>query len=275
MKKLFLLLTMAVFGLGQAYAQLDEDEFGIFNHVSLGVSAGTDGIGFDLAAPLTYNFAIRAGYSFMPKIKYKKKEVNIGSDVDFINGGTADQLVDIEGKLNMADFKVLLDFYPFRSSSFHLTAGAYFGKSKPVQVYNAGPFLRETAWGNKGIELGTGYDSYTLVSESDGNVKAELKTKSFKPYVGIGFGRAVPKHRLAVQFDLGVQFWGKPEVWGNINSVNPETGMLETRYQKIDKDRIVTEGKDKAYKDIKDAIKTIEKFSVYPVLTLRLNGRLF
>lgn len=275
MKKLLLVFAMATFGLSQAFAQLDEDEFEFFNHVSAGVSLGTDGIGIEVAAPLTYNFAVRAGYSFMPKFKYTKKDVNIGKDKDFINGENANQMVDIEGKLNMGDFKLLFDYYPIRTSSFHVTAGAYIGKSKPVELRNANAFLKESAWGSKGLELGTGTDSYTLVSESDGNVKAEVKVNSFKPYLGIGFGRAVPKGTVGVQFDLGVQFWGKPELWGNINSVNQETGMIETRYQKIEKDRIVTEGKDSGYEDFKDAVKTIEKIGVYPVLTLRINGRIF
>ena len=274
MKKLLLVCALATLGLSQSYAQLDEDDFGFFDHVSAGISLGTDGIGIEVAAPLTYNFAVRAGYSFMPKIKYKEKDVSLGTDPAFISDPER-QLVDIEGKLNMGDFKLLFDYYPIRSSSFHVTAGAYIGKSKPVEVHNATPFLKQSAWGNKGLELGSGIDSYTLVSELDGNVKAEMKVNSFKPYLGIGFGRAVPKGVVGVQFDLGVQFWGKPEVWGNINSVNPETGLLETKYQKIDKNRIVTEGKDSGYKDFKDAVKTIEKFSVYPVLTLRINGRIF
>ena len=41
---------------------------------------------------------------------------------------------------------------------------------------------------------------------------------------------------------------------------------------KIDKDRI-TNPKD-GYQDAKDAIKTIEKIGVYPVLSLKINGRI-
>lgn len=272
MKKLLLVCALATFGLSQSFAQLDEDDYGFFNHVSAGISLGTDGIGIEVAAPLTYNFAVRAGYSFMPKIKYKKKDVRVGNDPDFISF-PADQKVDIEGKLNMGDFKLLFDYYPFKSSSFHVTAGAYIGKSKPVEIYNANSFLKPSAWGSKGLELGSGANTYTLVSEKDGNVKAELKTNSFKPYVGIGFGRAVPKGVIGVQFDLGVQFWGTPEVWGNINSFDDSKGDWVTEYKKISKNRITNPDKD--YQDIKDAIKTIEKIGVYPVLTLRINGRIF
>ena len=72
MKKLLLICALATLGLSQAFAQLDEDDFGFFNHLSAGVSLGTDGIGIEVAAPLTYSFAVRAGYSLMPKFKYSK-----------------------------------------------------------------------------------------------------------------------------------------------------------------------------------------------------------
>ena len=64
MKKLLLVCALATLGLSQSYAQLDEDDFGFFDHVSAGISLGTDGIGIEVAAPLTYNFAVRAGYSY-------------------------------------------------------------------------------------------------------------------------------------------------------------------------------------------------------------------
>ena len=53
MKKLVLICTMAVFGFGQSFAQnLSEEDYGFFNHLSAGISLGTDGIGFEVAAPL-------------------------------------------------------------------------------------------------------------------------------------------------------------------------------------------------------------------------------
>ncbi len=261
---------MAVLGFSQANAQLDEDEYGFFNHVSLGVSAGTDGIGFQLAAPLSYHFALRAGYNFMPKFKYTES-VDIGKDPDFLAYPNR-QDVDIEGKIIMGDFNVLIDWYPFNKGTFRITAGAYFGKEKLCEVKNGSTFLQPSAWGNKGIELGSGTNSYTMVSDNQGNIAADLKINSFKPYIGIGFGRAVPKSRIGMQFDLGVQFCGKPEVWTTINTFDASEGYVN-KYMKVDKDRITNPDKD--YQDTKDALEDIEKFSVYPVMTFRLVGRIF
>jgi hypothetical protein len=285
MKKLLLICALATLGLSQAFAQLDEDDFGFFNHLSAGVSLGTDGIGIEVAAPLTYSFAVRAGYSLMPKFKYSKG-LDLGlSDQDKADmargtykGAFLSPEVDLEGKLNMGDFKLLIDWYPFRSSSFHATAGFYIGRGTVVEVTNKRPFIKDGY--DAGIELGDasstvnyGMSRYTLKPDENGNLKVEAKVNGFKPYLGIGFGRAVPKGSVGVQFDLGVQFWGKPEVHGNMEYIEPSTGQVVTRYEKINKNRIISQNKD--YQDLKDAIKTIEKIGVYPVLNIRINGRIF
>lgn len=270
MKKLLLVSAMALFGIGQTFAQLNREDYRFFNHLNAGVSLGTDGIGFEVAAPLTYDFSVRAGFAFMPKFKYTKG-IDAGRDPAFL-AYPESQHVDAEGKLNMVNFKLLFDYYPFKRSSFHVTAGAYIGTSKQVKVQNVNAFIEPASWGTKGLELGTGTDTYTIVSDKNtGDVKAEMKTNAFKPYVGIGFGRSVSKGRVGVQFDLGVQFWGKPEVWADINTFDDNEGRFVTRNMKVDKDRITNPKKD--YQDAKDAIKTIEKIIVYPVLNIRVNGR--
>ena len=277
MKKFFIISALATLSFTQSFAQgLDSEDFQLFNHVSAGVSAGTDGIGFEVAAPITYHFAVRAGYTFMPKLKYKTS-IDLKSDNGTRPGAFSADEVELEAKLNMGDFKLLFDYYPFKGSSFRATAGFYVGKSSFVEVGNTAPFMNTGYEGKAGIELGDPIKGaecrYTMFTDMNGDVKAELKVNSFKPYLGIGFGRAVPKGRVGVQFDMGVQFWGTPEVWANMNYVDRTTGNVVTRYEKVKKNRIINQKKD--YKDLKDAIKTIEKVGVYPVLTLRINGRIF
>ena len=79
-----------------------------------------------------------------------------------------------------------------------------------------------------------------------------MKVAGFRPYVGLGFGRAVPKNRINLAFELGVQFHGTPEVYSD----NGDLGNL------------INEA-DNEYTDI------INKLTVYPVLKLRLSGRIF
>jgi hypothetical protein len=72
---------------------------------------------------------------------------------------------------------------------------------------------------------------------------------------------------VSVCFDLGVEFWGKPGLWTNISD------DMGTSYQKVDKDKILST--EDYCDDIRDGIKTGEKIIAYPVLTLRVNGRIF
>ena len=280
MKKLLLICATALFGFGQAHAQLEEADYELFNHVSLGVSAGTTGIGFEVAAPITDQFAVRAGYSFMPKFKYSQKlTLDEGDLAAFYVNGQYVHEVELEGKLNIGNFSLLFDWYPWSSSSFRLTAGAYIGKNNVVTITNKEPFMNPEYAGKAGIDLSksgsTIMEKYTVVTDAEGNVDAKLKVNGFKPYIGIGFGRAVPRKNIGLQFDLGVQFWGKPELQTNLMYYDAEIGDFVTRYEKIEKGRITRASEDSDYKDLRDALKTVEAISVYPVLTLRFIGRLF
>ena len=276
MKKLLIVCMLFAGAVTQASAQeLKPEDYGYFNHLSGGIVLGTEGIGIEVAAPITYDFAVRMGYSLMPKFKYSKS-LNLNEN----RGAFIKDKVDIGGKLNMGDFKLLVDWYPFRSSSFHATAGFFIGRSTVVEIDNKEPFVKENYRGNAGIELGVMDPSnpqsesrYTLMTDVNGDVHAELEVSSFKPYLGIGFGRAVPKGRVGVQFDLGVQFWGRPELNANMNYVDRETGENVTRFEPIQRNRITNPDGD--YKDLRDAVRTIQKIRVYPVLNIRINGRIF
>ncbi len=278
MKKLLTLALIGLISTTGAQAQDTVDEFGLFDHVSAGLSLGTTGIGIEVAAPLCNFVQARMGYSFMPGIK-KTFNFDIDTDKAWVanNPKTGKKVedVDIEGKFGWGDFKLLFDIFPSKKSIFHFTAGFYIGKSKVIEAYNVSPLVSDEKypdgsykyWGVAGPDLGSGSQFYTVVSEPDGQVKLDVKTNSFKPYLGIGVGRAVPKGRFSVCGDLGVQFWGKPELWTNVDEGNGP------KYSKVERSKIT--GTDDYCDDIKDGIKTGEKVVIFPVLTIRINGRFF
>ncbi len=205
----------------------------------------------------------------------------------FPNGNLPNNL-DIQGKLSNTTWHLLFDIYPFGAkSSFHATIGAYFGKSeiidvvnreegflKPINAYNNAVIYanKQPATDNVrkvvdkynlkmiGAELG---DYFVSPNPADnGNVKAYAEVAGFRPYLGVGFGRAVPKKRIGCQFDLGVQFWGKPDVY--IPTYDKDTGVYSN--EKIDAEN--------AGDDAGKILKVVSKFSVYPVLNFRLVGRI-
>lgn len=90
--------------------------------------------------------------------------------------------------------------------------------------------------------------------DNNGNVSGGLKVSGFRPYLGLGFGRAVPKKRVGVMFELGVQFHGKPEVY-------TDSGDVKDLVNEIDEDDTFT--------------KIMDKLTVYPVMKIRICGRIF
>ena len=252
MKHLFSAVAVSLLCLQAAHAQTTE--YGFFNHLGVGVSIGTGGLGFDVAAPVTDWAAVRAGMSMSPGAKYSA-DVDIDVDSKSI---TTDQL-KIEGKLNINDYKLLLDLYPFRSG-FHLTAGAFYGPRKFISLYNAELFLAKEDWGTAGVKIG----EYRLTSDENGNVEANIEVKDLKPYVGLGFGRAIPKKgRVGVSCDFGVKLWGTPGVytWAEDNFGNRE-------YKELTKEGVNEE-------DFNDAFDIMSRITFYPVLNIRICGRIF
>lgn len=189
----------------------------------------------------------------------------------------------VQGKWSNTTWHFLIDVYPFGAAhSFHATVGAYFGSSEIVTLYNREEgFLApinayNQAYLNPDPNVQSVINQYGLTMigaemgdyfvtpnpAQNGNFNAYAKVKGFRPYLGVGFGRAVPKNRIGCQFDLGVQFWGKPDVYAPI--YDKETKQF--RDEKIDGDR--------AGNDAGKVLKTISKISVYPVLNFRLVGRI-
>lgn len=261
MKKV--LIVALLFVAMQASAADDADK-NFFNHLSVGANLGTPGFGLDVAMPICDYVQVRAGFSIMPDIKVTTDlDIDGYSDYPSYGGYDIPTEAEIEGKVGFTNGKLLFDIYPFKSSSFHITAGAYFGSSKVIQAYNTqdGLLLGVTKF-NEAVENGTiiGYDKigvalddYLLEPDENGNVDAYIKTASFKPYLGLGMGRAVPKKRLGFMFEAGVQFWGSPKVYCQ--------------------DKELTESNVGG--DGGGVIKTISKVSIYPVLNFRICYRIF
>ncbi|MDO5075298.1 MAG: hypothetical protein Q4D66_05405 [Bacteroidales bacterium] len=254
MKK-FAFLLLSYFFLATPF--LLAQQRNMFNHLGIGLSVGSDGIGLEASTPIGRYVQARTGLNFLPKTSYYKGQVSYGIQQ---GGLTMDDKIDISATLNIMDWKVLVDLYPSTKTTFRFTTGFYVGQRALISA--------ETS-PNKLLRYG-GYiviGGQTFGANQAGVVPLELRTNVLKPYLGIGFGRAVPhKHRLALSFDLGVQFLGSPRVYGWSEDIL-NYGFREIKYQEIDINGVA--------KDAREAIKKVNEIEVYPVLSLRLCGRIF
>lgn len=258
--KTFIIIGVAFLSSVGASAQGQDNN--LFNHLSVGLNVGTPGIGLDVAMPVCNYVQVRAGFAVFPKLKtddqYDLDKSAISSSVPSSVVSQIPDHIDIEAKTGFTNGMLLFDIFPSKNSVFHFTAGAYFGSSKIVEAYNmeSGLLKAVSAYNSyDGVEkIGVEFGDYLLTPDADGNVKAKIETASFKPYLGIGFGRAVPKtKRVGFMFELGCQFWGSPKVYCN-----------DVQLSDADIDG-----------EAGGAVKTLSKIIVYPTLNFRLCGRIF
>ena len=253
MRKFVLSVCVFVSALISCATVSAQKEMGIFNSLGVGVGVGLTGVDVEVATPITPYLALRAGVSIMPNFSLTTG-VDVDVDVDASTSGlTIPNEIDVTGSLKRTMGQVLLNVYPFpRSSSFFIAAGAYFGGSKLVQIEGHSDELSDLI--AQGEDIGLAIGDYVLPVDRDGNVSGGLKVSGFRPYVGLGFGRAVPSKRLSVMFELGVQFHGTPEVY-------TDYGNVDELLAEIDEDDTFS--------------KIIDKLTVYPVMKIRLCGRIF
>lgn len=257
MKKILLLCLLVQLGIARVSAQ-DESFYGVFNHVGAGVSVGTEGIGINIATPLTKYLEVSAGVNFMPGFK-----VDGDVDVDFEDISVYGQHiaipvdeVNIEGKFARTTGEFKVSCYPFGDkNALFVAAGFSFGGGAIAKLKGHSSDLQNFIASNPQYKdlIYAQIDKYQVKFDDNGDVNGEIKVNSFCPYFGIGYGRLVPKHRLGFRAELGLQVHGKLKVYQGGSEVNTD---------------------DLA--DVDDDISNIiDKFKVYPVLKLSLTGRIF
>ena len=235
MKKVLISLVALVFSTTTVLAQTD-----VFNHLAVGAGVGTQGISIDVATTLTKYAAVRAGVNIMPNIKVK----------DSMSGsyGGVSASYKAQAEFARTTFDLAFDFYPI--SNLFITAGLSFGGEKVGKIkgnVNSSSAAVTEALSNNYVDVGE-----YKVPVKDGKIDAGIAVNKVRPYVGLGYGRAVPKGRVACRVELGVQFHGTPKPVSDFGAVT-KTGE---------------KGDD-------DISKVIDKLTVYPVLKFRIAGRIF
>ena len=130
------------------------------DNIDLSFTAGTTGLGFDLASPVYHDFRLRLGAAWMPRFsqtmhfdiqvgdeqedKYdaqgnrrETKFDRLSSRLEGLTGYHVDQQVDMIGKPTYSNVHLLVDFMPFRNKNWYLTAGVFYGSSTIAEAINS------------------------------------------------------------------------------------------------------------------------------------------
>lgn len=238
MKKLIVFATAALCALAMSAGK---PVGGVFRHVGVSVGAGTTGIQVEAAAPISKWVTMRAGVAIMPGITFNT-ETDVTLNPSY-SQGPMESTVDLQGDLKRTQGMVLFNFYPIPSAGLYIAAGAYFGGEKLLKIKGHSDELAEY-----GGEVVVG--DFKIPANSNGDVEGGLKVKKFRPYLGIGWGRAVPGKRVSFNIDLGVQIHGKPELYTEYGEIDTSEYTDDNTFQKI-----------------------MDKVKVYPTLTFKLAFR--
>ena len=252
MKKLLLALAV-IFSASAAQAQLVPglDRLNIANHLGVGVSASTNGIGFEVGTTITNFVELRAGVSIMPGFGF-----HTDTDVSFDNyvpgsyTGDTETQVKLDASFKRVQGSVIFNVYPGgKKFPLFIAVGGYFGGNKLVNIKgHIDPSLLED---NPYVEIG----DYTVDFDKNGDLKADLRVNKFRPYIGIGTGHFIPKPRINFSWEVGVQFHGHPKIYAND--------------EELKLDEIMGEENDDTYQKIMD------KLTIWPVIKFTISGRIF
>lgn len=133
-----------------------------FEHLEVGASVGTTGIGIELSTPINHRLQLRAGVSYMPTISsvasFSMSSVGGNGQVDengqsilneekterlaellgsLINNNEIDNKVDMDRRLGYFNAKLLVDWFPFEhNKKWHYTTGLFVGSKQVAKICN-------------------------------------------------------------------------------------------------------------------------------------------
>ena len=229
MKRQMIALGMLLLLICGGHRVMAQADYGYFNSLGLGLSVSTVGVGLEVSTPIGNYLALRGGVSFMPKFTVTD-EVN--ADLKGVPQGYPQSAeVELEGSTKRTTGELLLNLYPFRSNGFFVAAGASFGGDKFVQITGHSDELQQliAAGGSAGLQIG----DVSIPVDQNGNVSGGLKVSAVRPYVGLGYGRAVPSKRINFMLDAGVQLHGTPEVYSDFGQVDQLMAEVDNDFTDI------------------------------------------
>lgn len=192
MSKLYIIISILLLTCQQSHA-IDigaSDTTNVLRHtVSLGISIGTTGVGLELGKMLFNNkrFQGRVGATYMQFQKPLTVELNSKS------------IINIDPDLRFNQFFLAADYYFFRKSAIRGFLGISY-----LYNFNVSAFIDT----NTGIKI----DNIEVSPEDFGEINFQIKWNKVAPFIGLGFGRIIPKRRVNFNTEFGVYYMGKPQI---------------------------------------------------------------
>ena len=252
--KWILVLATGLFAVSTAFSQNDTKPF---SSASLGVKVSTLGIGLEAATPLHNLLTLRFGVTSTGGISFRERNFSPPEGDDFIESFGYMPDWRFKPRISFTHANLLLDYHP--AGVFHFTAGVFMGGSKlKLDGYLVDPDhdnqLSKPLEGKSWPVLTVG-DQQVKFPGGQADLELQLGKNALKPYLGLGFGYAVPKSKVSFKFELGVLY---------------QKGYTLRQNGKV------FDLKPAEEQEFKDMHNTITKYAmVWPMVSLQLFYRIF
>lgn len=284
-RTLFLLLAAASVSFGISA----QDNMEPLKHLSVGAEVGLHGFGVEIAVPVQKHLVLKAGYNFGPSGDIFNTDVNIDTKelmdkqteletldptCHFNHHFGEESTVNAGVKLGLNNYKVMLNYYPFLNRKLYLAGGIYYsasGSGKQSLITLSGnttendwsalqelnDYLEDKGQDRRDIELPLGPDYVVREKDGRGNMEADFAIDPLKYYVGLGLGRCIPNGKVGLQFEVGAMIYHNSVLYCQDKEVKIESVG------------------DSFGDDVDEILKNVDKYPIYPQVSLRISFRAF
>ncbi len=287
MRKLFLTLFAAMTVACSLYAQ---ENMVAFRHLSIGAEAGLHGFGVEVALPIQKHFVLKAGYNWAPKgdlfntdivldtkqLRQDQEQYSASTGYEFRNKFSDESIVSSGVVMGLTNYKAMINWYPFSSGRFYFAGGVYY----TPDANRNDPFIRlsgntaDNDWAalqelnekypdpaNPGqkreMALDIAGEKYSVVErDGKGYMQADFRVDPLKYYVGMGLGRCVPNRFMGLQLEVGAMIYHNAVLYCQDKEVST-----------------ITDAASALGDDTREILEYVDKYPVYPQVTLRLSFR--
>lgn len=171
------------------------------------VSFGSPGLGLEYARKLSPKISAKLVWQSFNLKDFEQKDLEIKDDK-----------VDLLANLEVSIIDLGIEYHPFKSSSFKLTTG--FGILSNLNFNAVFTYKEDVVVGNVVVN-----------SQDVGQIMADVSWSGLAPYLGLGFGRAIPKKKLGIGIEVGTYFASSPTVDLNASNLLSPTASQEENLQ--------------------------------------------
>lgn len=278
--------TLLIFATLISCCAWSQDNMEAFRHFSIGVEAGLHGFGVEVAVPVQKHLVVKAGYNWAPAgdllrtdlvidtkdLREAQEQYSTLTGYEFKNKFGDEAIINSGLGLNLSNFKAMINWYPFAFGRFYVAGGVYYTPSSMQDT----PFLKvsgnttENDWAalkelnskslpgqEKEIALTIGEEKYPVIEKDGcGYMEADFRMDPLKYYLGLGLGRCIPNRTVGLQLEAGAMIY--------------HNSVLYCQEKKVGSITDAAEGLDN---DAKEILEYVDKYPVYPQITLRLSFR--